>query len=183
MVSNAPVGVHTVVPHSATYRAGKLYLSGDVPSRKVGDELKAKAVAVIGAPNVIDQYTVDPAAPAVTDGKVVVDEPLLFPTASATLNPGYDSLIGLGVAVMKQNPKVVMRVIGYTDDVGDSGSNIVLATARALAVVDRISSLGIDRSRFIFEGRGEADPIASNDTPAGRQLNRRITVDLLHLIG
>jgi len=181
-VGGPTVAVHRIQPHRAEYRGGKLYLVGDVPSRKVADELKAKAAQVIGPANVIDQYTIDPAASVPTDGRVIIDEPLLFPTGSAILDPKYDELIVLGYTVMKLNPKVVMRVTGYTDNVGGADANAALSLARAQQVVDVISAYGISPKRFEADGKGAANPVASNDTPEGRQLNRRIDVELIGLL-
>ena len=171
-----------VEPHRGIYRGGKLYLEGAVPSRKVGDELKARAAEVIGAQNVVDNYVIDPAAPAITDGKVVVDEPFLFQTGSAVIDPAYDALLNLGVAVMQLNPQVVMVVRGYTDSVGDDLQNLALSQARAQAVADWIIAKGIDPSRFRLEGKGEADPVGDNNTPDGKALNRRIEVELVNLL-
>jgi outer membrane protein OmpA-like peptidoglycan-associated protein len=179
---NTSRGAKMVEPHRAIYKGGKLYLEGAVPSRKVGDALKKKASEVIGAENVIDNYVVDPAAPAVTDGKVVVDEPFLFRTGSAQIDPAYDSLLNLGAIVMQINPQVVMVVRGYTDDVGDDGSNLILSQQRAQAVANWIGAKGIPLNRFQVQGMGEADPIGDNATPEGKALNRRIEVELINLL-
>jgi outer membrane protein OmpA-like peptidoglycan-associated protein len=177
-------GAKMVQPHEGIYRDGKLYLEGAVPSRKVGDELKAKANAVLGPQNVVDHYVIDPAAPAVTDGKVVVDEPFLFATGSTEISPGYESLLTLGIAVMKLNPQVIMVVRGYTDSVGSDQANLLLSQGRAQAVANWIIFHGqIPANRFQLEGRGKADPVGDNATEQGRALNRRIEVELLHLIG
>jgi len=175
--------VRVIPPHQARYRDGKLYLEGALPSRSVADALKERAVEVIGADNVIDNYVIDPAAPAPTNGRVVVDEPLLFAPASAELDPRYYSIADLGVLVMKLNPKVTMRIYGYTDEVGTNIENRQLSLARANAVADYISARGVTRSRFHIVGRGETNPVASNETAEGRRRNRRIEVDLLHLLG
>ena len=175
-------GARMVEPHRGIYRGGKLYLEGAVPSRKVGDDLKAKAAEVIGAQNVVDNYVVDPAAPAVTDGKVVVDEPFLFRTGSIAADPAYSDLLGLGVVVMQLNPQVVMVVRGYTDDVGDEAMNLRLSQARAQAVANWIIAKGIAPNRFLLEGKGESNPVADNATPDGKAKNRRIEVELVGLL-
>jgi outer membrane protein OmpA-like peptidoglycan-associated protein len=173
-----------VHPHEGIYRDGKLYLEGAVPSREVGDKLKAKANAVLGPQNVVDHYVIDPAAPAVTDGKVIVDEPFLFATGSTAISPGYESLLTLGIAVMKLNPQVIMVVRGYTDSVGSDQANLLLSQGRAQAVADWIVTHGlINPNRFQVVGKGEADPVGDNNTDQGKALNRRIEVELLHLIG
>jgi outer membrane protein OmpA-like peptidoglycan-associated protein len=171
-----------IIPHRAEYRGGKFYMEGSVPSRKTADQLKARAAEVIGAENVVDNYVIDPAAPPITDGRVIVDEPFLFPTGSAAINPGYQSLLNLGVAVMQLNPKVVMVIVGFTDSEGAEDMNLRLSLARAQAVKDWITARGIDPSRFELTGKGEAEPVGDNATPEGRALNRRIEVQLIHLL-
>ncbi|MEJ7583656.1 MAG: OmpA family protein, partial [Acidimicrobiales bacterium] len=166
--------VRVIEPHRAEYRNGRLYLEGAVPSRRIADAFKARAAEVIGAAQVVDNYVIDPAAPEPTDGRVVVDEPLLFPVGSAEIDPRYYPIADLGVTVMRLNPPVVMRVIGYTDNVGTNQDNKALSDARARAVVDYMVARGIDRGRFQALGRGEARPLGSNRRVAGRQLNRRI---------
>lgn len=176
------IDVHTAVPHKGVYRGGKLFLEGDVPSRAIANKIIAKGEAVVGKDNVVDNYRIDPGAPTITDGRVVIDDPLLFASDSIELSPAALDLIPLGVAVMKLNPQVTMRVTGYTDDRGDEGANVVLSTGRALAVVDAMAAQGIDRSRFEVRGKGEADPVATNDNDVGRQANRRIEIILLDLL-
>jgi outer membrane protein OmpA-like peptidoglycan-associated protein len=181
--TTAPHVTHGALPlHGAVYRQGKLYLSGALPSRKVADAFVKKASDVIGASNVVETYIIDRRAPVPTEGRVRVDEPFLFRTGSAELDPQYDSLLNLGVTVMRLNPQVTMKVVGYTDDTGPLPFNLVLSRARAQAVADWISARGISARRFIVIGKGPADPLASNATPAGRTLNRRIEVELLGLL-
>jgi outer membrane protein OmpA-like peptidoglycan-associated protein len=171
-----------LIPHRAEYRGGKFYMEGSVPSRKVAEQLKQKAAQVIGAQNVVDHYIIDPAAPPITDGRVIVDEPFLFDFGSTAINPGYESLLNLGVAVMRLNPQVVMVIVGYTDSIGDDQSNLRLSLARAQAVRDWITARGINPARFQLSGKGEAEPVGDNSTPEGRALNRRIEVELIHLL-
>jgi outer membrane protein OmpA-like peptidoglycan-associated protein len=168
--------------HGAVYRGGKLYLSGALPSRTIADAFVKKATEVIGAGNVVESYVIDRRAPVPTDGRVTVDEPFLFRTGSAAIDPGYESLLNLGVTVMRLNPQVTMQIIGYTDDTGSLAGNLALSRARAQAVADWISQRGIAPQRFIVTGKGPADPLASNATEQGRTQNRRIEVELLGLL-
>jgi type VI secretion system protein ImpK len=75
-----------------------------------------------------------------------------------------------------------VQVVGYTDDRPIHNvqfpSNFQLSVARAEAAKNILSNTVGDGSRFISEGRGEADPIASNATPEGREQNRRIEIVL-----
>jgi len=168
--------------HGAVYRGGKLYLAGALPTRQVADAFVKKASEVIGSANVVEHYTIDRRAPVPTDGRVRVDEPFLFRTGSAQIDPKYSSLLNLGVTVMRLNPKVTMRVVGYTDDAGPLPVNLALSQARAKAVADWITQRGISAQRFVLIGKGPADPLVSNATPEGRTRNRRIEVELLGLL-
>lgn len=179
-----PADPNAPPPHKATYRAGKLYLEGRVASQEEAQKYVDKAAAVLGADNVVNNYAIDPAVPVSTDGTVYVDEPFLFATGSAELNPQYTGILGLGIAAMKLNPNARMVVTGYTDSQGDPARNEALSVERATAVVDyMVATGGIDRARFDAIGAGDRNPVADNATPEGRRLNRRIDVKLVNLLG
>ncbi len=82
---------------------------------------------------------------------------------------------------LAQCPDSAVRVEGHTDNQGDFVSNLKLSSARADAVVDALTELGIDDERFYAIGYGETSPIETNDTPQGRQANRRIVFSVLEL--
>ncbi|MGA0197100.1 MAG: OmpA family protein, partial [Schleiferiaceae bacterium] len=69
-------------------------------------------------------------------------------------------------------------IIGHTDNQGGRAYNQRLSEARAAAVISWLVQQGIDSKRLISEGRGMDKPVASNDTEAGRALNRRTEVVL-----
>ncbi|MBD8078285.1 OmpA family protein [Cellulosimicrobium arenosum] len=73
-----------------------------------------------------------------------------------------------------------LRVIGHTDDVGSEEDNQELSEARAQAVADRMDVLIDDLDRFdvVVEGRGESDPLTTEETDEARALNRRVTIEL-----
>ncbi|MEO8697621.1 MAG: OmpA family protein [Acidimicrobiales bacterium] len=185
--ATTPIDAPSTLPfvahaHGGVYRQGKLYLEGTLPTRAAADAFVAKAAAVIGAANVVDNYVIDARAPAPSSGFVRVDEPFLFPTGSEALDAQYLGVLDLGVIVMKQNVRARMIVTGHTDSVGDEDANQLLSVRRANAVIDYMVSMGVARSRFDAGGKGETSPIADNATEAGRQLNRRIEVELLGLL-
>ncbi|MGF6761522.1 outer membrane protein OmpA-like peptidoglycan-associated protein [Paraburkholderia sp. GAS33] len=68
---------------------------------------------------------------------------------------------------------------GYTDATGSAAHNDVLSRERAAAVVNYLRQRGVRADNFAYEGRGAADPVASNATAAGRALNRRVEVRVL----
>jgi type VI secretion system protein ImpK len=105
----------------------------------------------------------------------------MFASGSATLTPSFKPLLErIGLALKEENGPV--RVIGYTDDQPIRTiafpSNFQLSTARAQAASTVITASLGDASRITVEGRADADPIAPNSTPEGRERNRRIEVVL-----
>ncbi|MEN8135326.1 MAG: OmpA family protein [Thermodesulfobacteriota bacterium] len=74
----------------------------------------------------------------------------------------------------QQEMKIVLG--GYTDSAGNQEYNLKLSKNRAQAVADYLVSKGINSSRLIVKGVGSAHPIATNDTPEGRSLNRRVEI-------
>ncbi len=75
--------------------------------------------------------------------------------------------------VLKEYPDLRIRIEGDTDSVGSDSYNQKLSDRRAAAVRDFLIGLGISKDRMVWLGRGETNPIASNDTAAGRAMNRR----------
>ena len=84
--------------------------------------------------------------------------------------------LDLWVSFLKgqQEMKVVLR--GHTDSAGHQEYNIKLSKNRAQAVADYFASKGVHSNRLIVKGAGSAQPIATNDTPEGRSLNRRVEI-------
>ncbi len=69
---------------------------------------------------------------------------------------------------------VAVQVLGHTDSQGSEMHNLQLSIARAEAVAEHLRSRGIALERLVADGRGEADPLTSNATEAGRARNRRV---------
>lgn len=106
--------------------------------------------------------------------KLIVANDVLFNFDSAVLNPGFRSSLQKIAEVMNTAPGSTIRVIGYTDSTGSETYNLQLSQRRAEAVRQGLIDYGVSPSRLIAEGRGEADPRATNATPEGRQQNRRV---------
>ena len=69
-----------------------------------------------------------------------------------------------------------MQIAGHTDSVGSDSYNQDLSERRALSVRDYLAAGGFPRSQMTAVGFGESQPIAPNDTPAGRAANRRVVI-------
>jgi len=77
---------------------------------------------------------------------------------------------------LEEFPQTDILVVGHTDSVGDADYNQGLSERRAQSAANFLERQGIAPDRLIVEGRGESEPVASNDTEAGRQENRRVEV-------
>jgi outer membrane protein OmpA-like peptidoglycan-associated protein len=75
---------------------------------------------------------------------------------------------------LKKHKKAKLEIIGYTDDLGTDEYNIQLSKRRAEFVKKQLVQQGIDKNRLIVKAMGKKNPVASNDTPEGRQQNRRV---------
>jgi len=73
-------------------------------------------------------------------------------------------------------PNTIVMLIGHTDSMGQDSYNMGLSERRARAAANVLADYGVDRSRLETAGRGESEPIASNDSDAGRAENRRVEV-------
>lgn len=106
--------------------------------------------------------------------KALVLENVEFTSGKATLIGDSQSRLDVVVEYMTHKKSVHVEISGYTDNVGDKKANKVLSQKRADAVRDYLVSKGIDGARIKAVGYGDANPIAPNTTPEGRQKNRRI---------
>lgn len=101
---------------------------------------------------------------------------LLYPYDSADLLPaGRENLRNLAES-LAANPDTEVLIVGHTDSRGSDSYNMGLSLRRADAAANILSSYGVPRDRIRTTGRGESEPIASNDTEEGMQLNRRVEV-------
>nr|WP_294993596.1 OmpA family protein [uncultured Sediminibacterium sp.] len=77
------------------------------------------------------------------------------------------------VQVLQDNPTLKVEISGHTDNTGNAKDNMLLSTNRAKAIVDYLITQKIDASRLTYKGYGDTQPIADNNTEAGRAKNRR----------
>ena len=98
-----------------------------------------------------------------------------FPTGGAEVPASIRGFLESAASDLKQVPKgYVLEIAGYTDNTGDAAINRELSERRADAVREALIKAGAEPDMLVAKGYGSADPIASNDTPEGRQRNRRI---------
>ncbi len=112
-------------------------------------------------------------------GLVLTLGDVLFETNKADLLPGAMRSIDKLAAFLKSYPNRKVLIEGHTDSRGSEAYNLKLSQKRANAVKEALIERGIDPSRIIAKGYGEAYPVASNLTAAGRQQNRRVEIVIL----
>jgi outer membrane protein OmpA-like peptidoglycan-associated protein len=108
--------------------------------------------------------------------KVTFDSGILFATNSFELQPAARTTIESMAKILNDYPDSNILIEGDTDNTGTTEYNQKLSERRAQAVADYHMRLGVASSRISTIGLGELNPIASNDTDAGRQQNRRVEV-------
>ena len=95
-------------------------------------------------------------------------------TPPAQLKPGATAALADVVTRIKATQDPVVLTVGHTDSVGSDAYNQKLSAQRAQAVRAYLIAQGVEASRITAEGRGESQPVAPNDTPANKALNRRV---------
>ncbi len=110
----------------------------------------------------------------ITEGRLVTYG-IYFDVNKDVVKPESYGTLKEIAAVLQENPDVRVKIIGHTDTDGADASNLDLSKRRGAAVRNElIKSFGIDGSRMESDGAGETQPVAPNDTPANKALNRRV---------
>jgi outer membrane protein OmpA-like peptidoglycan-associated protein len=117
-----------------------------------------------------------------TERGVVLTLPeVFFDVGKATLKPGAYRAIDRLAEIMKQNSEITVRADGFTDSTGPEDFNRELSDNRAEAVRTALIERGIEPNRVVARGLGESLPVATNETVAGRQQNRRVEIVMLNM--
>jgi len=101
-----------------------------------------------------------------------------FDVGQATLKTSTQVALGKLAGVLLMLPDQNIRIEGFTDSTGSEETNRKLSAARAKAVRDFLEEQGVSAGRMTYGGYGPANPVASNDTAAGRAKNRRVEITL-----
>jgi outer membrane protein OmpA-like peptidoglycan-associated protein len=107
-------------------------------------------------------------------GLIVNISDVLFDTGKYTLRPGAREKLAKVSGIILAYPSLKLEVEGHTDSVGTDEYNMQLSENRANSVRDYLAQQGINTSSIAARGFGKSQPVATNDTAAGRQQNRRV---------
>jgi outer membrane protein OmpA-like peptidoglycan-associated protein len=142
---------------------------GNLWSKRMQDKQDALARASAGTPVEVVRTA---------DNQLRLNVPADFSFAVGRADIRSDMRPVLDEISRNLDPTVRVTIVGHTDSTGASGMNEQLAMDRASSVRDYISARGVAPSRVSVQGRGEREPVASNDTDAGRAANRRVEIYL-----
>jgi outer membrane protein OmpA-like peptidoglycan-associated protein len=108
--------------------------------------------------------------------KVTFDSGLLFDFDSAALRSNAEQNLAEFAESMKDFEETKILIVGHTDSKGPADYNQQLSERRAQSASDYLDRQGLDSGRLITTGKGESEPVATNETEEGRQQNRRVEV-------
>ncbi len=163
-------------------------LTGTAPSEEVKAAVEAAAKAAWPNVTVVNKIEVKGATatpPATTDGDcgslqsdiaAALNAPINFQTDGFTLTPASQQMLTAVAAKIKACPQAKIAVTGHTDNTGNDAINVPLSNNRAKSVGDYLVSQGVSAAEVTTSGQGAANPVASNDTAAGRAQNRRVEI-------
>ncbi|NOK13103.1 OmpA family protein [Corallococcus exercitus] len=146
--------------------------SGDVENEGTGGSGQEKQR--VSDPNSLREAINGPSAE-----QGIVLEGVEFRTGSSQITSKSKRMVDELGNVLKEKSDTRVRIKGFTDSTGNADANRKLSETRAESVRNQLVRDGIPKDRIEVSGEGDADPIASNDTPQGRVQNRRIEVQVL----
>ena len=106
--------------------------------------------------------------------KITMNAEVSFDFNSSSLKPAFHTTLDKVADILQRYPQTTIKIIGHTDSRGSAAYNQQLSLQRAQAVANYLVLRGVEARRVITQGMGETEPRVSNDTEAGRQLNRRV---------
>jgi outer membrane protein OmpA-like peptidoglycan-associated protein len=113
--------------------------------------------------------------------KIILNMPgnITFASNSSNISADFYQVLDSVALVINEFEKTYVDVYGYTDSTGSAAYNQTLSKARTSSVASYLISQKVTPQRVVTRGMGESQPIASNDTPEGRTLNRRVEIVLI----
>lgn len=111
--------------------------------------------------------------------RLIMPGNITFKTDSADINSSFYPVLNSVAKVLKKYSNSTVMVSGHTDSTGSAEYNLNLSRERATSVASYLQGQGVKSSRFEVLGLGSSNPIASNDTAAGRAQNRRVEIKII----
>ncbi|MCE3602949.1 OmpA family protein [Massilia sp. P8910] len=108
--------------------------------------------------------------------KLEVPADVSFDTGRSDIKANFRPVLERFAATLQDNPSTTVTIIGHTDSTGGDNVNQPLSVDRAAQTRDFLAARGVSPNRIMIDGRGEREPIASNDDPSGRARNRRVEI-------
>jgi len=110
--------------------------------------------------------------------RLIMPGNITFASDRARVQAEFYPVLDSVVTVLKEFDKTIVEVEGYTDSTGSWQHNMTLSEQRAGEVAHYFENAGVLKQRLLVHGKGEANPLASNDTAEGRARNRRVEIRL-----
>ncbi len=145
-------------------------------ARRLEAEARSKEAEARRKEEAALQQLADMQAKQTSRGMVLTLGSVLFATGRSELLPGALGSVDRLAAYLEENEDKTVLIEGHTDSTGSDTTNLVLSQARADAVRMALMTRGIAPSRIVATGLASSQPVASNDTSAGRQQNRRVEI-------
>ncbi|MFL6707233.1 MAG: OmpA family protein [Massilia sp.] len=144
-------------------------LIGNVWSKRMEQQKQAMEQATRGTGVQVSQTQ---------DNRLKLDIPsdISFDTGRADIKNNFRPVLEQFAGTLNSNPGTTVTIIGHTDSTGSPAINDPLSLDRAARTRDYLTMRGVEPQRIIIDGRGEREPIASNDDPTGRARNRRVEI-------
>ena len=108
--------------------------------------------------------------------KLEIPADVSFDTGRADIKSNFRPVLERFATTLNQNPASTVTIIGHTDSTGDDAVNDPLSVERAAHTRDYLAMRGVSQNRIVIDGRGEREPIASNEDASGRAKNRRVEI-------
>lgn len=108
--------------------------------------------------------------------KLEIPSDISFAVGQAAIEPNFRPILDRFATSLREHPTTTVTIVGHTDSTGSDAINNPLSVNRAAAVRDYLVTRGVSANRIAIDGRGSREPIASNNTAAGRAANRRVEI-------
>lgn len=145
-------------------------------SEKARKDAEARAAAAMASLSELAQVKEE-----ANETVITLSGSVLFKTGEADLLPIAENSLGkVADAIKTMDDEKQIVVEGYTDSRGATAMNQELSQKRAESVMNFLAGKGVEKSRMKAVGKGEAEPVASNDSPEGRANNRRVELRIIN---